>query len=423
MKNGTIATKLFLAAICATVLIYFGINVAAYFMDPYTSTVAYSYTSENAVAVAGYVVRQEEPLEGDGELVYFSRSEGERVARGGTVALVYDTAQALEDANTLRSLNEQLEQLLYARTLASSTRTDMWLEDEVISSAISFQSALTSDTVSDATDAAESLRAAVLKRSYAYTGTTELDASIAKLQERISSLTASSGASTSRITAPRSGLFSGMVDGYETVLTPEALETMTPADYRKLQAGDAVGSSKLIYGTEWYFATLMRESDMGKMKVGDKVTLRFQSGLDRDLTMTVERISDEDNGQRLVVLSSSQHLNLTTLLRHQNAQIIFGSYSGIRVPRSAVRIEWDEILDENDQPVLQADGTPKREQVTCVYTVWGTNARKKPVEVLWQEDEYMIVAPAEGVNNTRRLRSGEEVITAAAELYDGKVIE
>ena len=422
MKNGTIATKLFLAAICVTVLIYFGINVAAYFMDPYTSTVAYDFTSENAVAVAGYVVRQEEPLEGDGELVYFSRSEGERVARDGTVALVYDTAQALEDANTLRSLNEQLEQLLYARTLASSTRTDMWLEDEVINSVIGLQSSL-NGSITDATDAATRLRAAVLKRSYAYTGTTELDASIAKLQDRINTLTVSSSASTSRITAPKSGLFSSMVDGYETALTPEALKTMTVADYRKVQAGEAVGSSKLIYGTEWYFATLMREVDMGKMKVGDQVMLRFQSGLDRDLTMKVERISDEDGGQRLVILSSSQHLNLTTLLRHQNAQIIFGSYSGIRVPRSAVRIEWSEVLDENDQPVLQADGTPRKEQITCVYTLWGTNARKKPVEILWQEDEYMIVAPADGASNNRRLRSGDEVITAAAELYDGKVIE
>ena len=422
MKNGTIATKLFLAAICVTVLIYFGINVAAYFMDPYTSTVAYDFTSENAVAVAGYVVRQEEPLEGDGELVYFSRSEGERVARGGTVALVYDTAQALEDANTLRSLNEQLEQLLYARTLASNTRTDMWLEDEVVNSVIGLQSSL-NGSITDAADAATRLRAAVLKRSYAYTGTTELDASIAKLQDRINTLTVSSSASTSRITAPKSGLFSSMVDGYETALTPEALKTMTAADYRKVQAGEAVGSSKLIYGTEWYFATLMREVDMGKMKVGDQVMLRFQSGLDRDLTMKVERISDEDNGQRLVILSSSQHLNLTTLLRHQNAQIIFGSYSGIRVPRSAVRIEWSEVLDENDKPVLQADGTPKREQVTCVYTVWGTSARMKPVTVLWQEDEYMIVAPADGASNNRRLRSGDEVITAAAELYDGKVIE
>ena len=68
MKNGSLSTKLLLAAICAMVLIYFGINTVAYFMDPYTTTAAYSYTSENAVTVSGYVVRDEEPLdEGEGE--------------------------------------------------------------------------------------------------------------------------------------------------------------------------------------------------------------------------------------------------------------------------------------------------------------------------------------------------------------------
>ena len=422
MKNGSLSTKLLLAVICIAVLIYFGINTVAYFMDPYTTTAAYSYISENAVTVSGYVVRDEEPLDEGGELVYFSRNEGEKVARGGTVALVYDNQQALEDANTLRDLNEQLDQLLHARALAAGTRTEMWLEDEIVSSLVSFHQQTAADPVS-ATDVGSDLRAAVLKRSYAYTGTTQLDASIANLQNRISTLTATSGATTTRITAPAAGLFSSLVDGYETVLTPAALETMTAAEYRSLQSTTASGSGKMVYGTQWYFATLMRESDMGKMDEGDEVTLRFQSGLDRDMTMTVQRIGDEDNGQRLVVLTSREYLNLTTLLRQQNAQIIFDSFSGIRVPRSAVRIEWSEVLDENDQPVLQADGTPRKEQITCVYTLWGTNARKKPVEILWQEDEYMIVAPADGASNNRRLRSGDEVITAAAELYDGKVIE
>ena len=75
-------------------LAYFGVNLAAYFTDPYTTTVAYAYTGENAVTVSGYVVREEEVLAGGGELVYSSRKEGERVGRGGTVAVIYPTAQA-----------------------------------------------------------------------------------------------------------------------------------------------------------------------------------------------------------------------------------------------------------------------------------------------------------------------------------------
>lgn len=57
MKNSTLATKLMLAAIFLTVLIYFGVNLAAYFTDPYTTTVAYAYTGEEAVTVSGYVAR------------------------------------------------------------------------------------------------------------------------------------------------------------------------------------------------------------------------------------------------------------------------------------------------------------------------------------------------------------------------------
>ena len=75
MKNSTLASRLMMAAILLTVLAYFGLNLAAYFNDPYTTTTAYAYTGEDAVAVSGYVVREEEVLAGGGELVYSSRRE------------------------------------------------------------------------------------------------------------------------------------------------------------------------------------------------------------------------------------------------------------------------------------------------------------------------------------------------------------
>ena len=81
------------------------------------------------------MVREEAVLSGGtGDLVYFSRGEGEKVSKGGTVALVYQSAQALQDANTLRSLEEQLEQLTYARTLAAGSSTTARLDEEVVPS-------------------------------------------------------------------------------------------------------------------------------------------------------------------------------------------------------------------------------------------------------------------------------------------------
>ena len=191
MKNSTLAMRLMMAAIFLTVLLYFGLSLAAYFNDPYMTTVAYAYTGEDAVTVSGYVVREEEVLAGGGELVYSSRREGERIAAGGTVAQIYSSAQALSDANRLRELTSQLEQLSYARSLTEGTQTAARLDEEISRALVSFHSALSTGSLDSVANSGESLRTAVLKRSYAYSGTGSVDAVIASLQDEISRLAAS----------------------------------------------------------------------------------------------------------------------------------------------------------------------------------------------------------------------------------------
>ena len=434
MKNSTLAMRLMMAAILLTVLIYFGFNLASYFNDPYTITLAYNYTGENAVTVSGYVVRQEEVLAGGGELVYSARREGERVAKGGTVAQIYSSVQALADANRLRDLTDQLEQLSYARSLTGGTQTAARLDEEISRCLIRFRSDLAVGNIDAAAAiSGSSLRTAVLKRSYAYTGTGSLEETIASLQSEISVLSASTEAGATRITAPEAGLFSGLVDGYETVLNPRNILEMTPAKYRAIQPVQGGGDvGKMIYGSGWAYMTLMRSEDVKRLEVGDTITLRFQTGLDRDMEMRTAYMSEDEGGFRVVVFTSQRYLDLTTLLRRQNAQVIFRSYDGVRVPRSAVRVDSQPVTDENGDPVLDSEGQPKVQSVTCVYCLWGNIARLKPVTVLWQEDEYILVEadtealsafPSELARESRRLRAGDQVITAAADIYDGMVIQ
>jgi len=431
MKNSTLPMRLMMAAIFLTVLLYFGLSLASYFNDPYVTTMAYAYTGEDAVAVSGYVVRDEEVLAGSGELVYSSRGEGERVAKGGTVAQIYSNVQALTDANRLRDLSDQLEQLSRARSLTGGNQTAARLDEEISKSLISFHSDLAAGT--SASNSGESLRTAVLKRSYAYTGTGSLDAAIESLQSEISGLAVSTEAGATRITAPEAGLFSGLVDGYETVLDLGNILDMTPARYRAIQpVQGASGVGKMVYGSKWAYMTLMRSEDVKRLAEGDAVTLRFQTGLDQDMEMRTAYISEDEGGFRVVVFTSQKYLDLTTLLRHQNAQVIFESYNGVRVPRSAVRVAEQPLTDEEGEPVLTADGQPKTQSVTCVYCLWGNIARLKPVKVLWQEEEYILAAPdtealaafpTELARESRRLRAGDQVITAAADIYDGMVIQ
>ena len=88
-----------------------------------------------------------------------------------------------------------------------------------------------------------------------------------------------------------------MADGYESVLTPETLETMTPSQLTAI-APQSVSTTvgKLIEGSAWYFAANISEEDAAGLMVGSSLTLRMASGVDFDLPVKLTRISGAENG-------------------------------------------------------------------------------------------------------------------------------
>ena len=215
------------------------------------------------------------------------------------------------------------------------------------------------------------------------------------------------------------------MDGYETVLTPQSLESMTPSLLRSIQPDTTLTSSvgKMIYGNTWYYVTAVPTNTAALLSQGDSVSLRFVSGLEQDVPMTVDRIGKDEYGQTIVVLQADQYISITTLLRDQNAQIILKSYDGIRVPQESLRV-WKRTVE-------QEDGTETTESLVGVYCRIGVEAWFKPVNVIYQGEDYYLVeadptAMGEGMSEKQTelytLRAGDEVVVTAKDLYNGKVI-
>ena len=201
-----------------------------------------------------------------------------------------------------------------------------------------------------------------------------------------------------------------MADGYESVLTPEALETMTPSALAAVtpqSVSTTVG--KLCEGNRWYFAANVNEADAAAFKEGQRLTLRMASGVDFDLPVTVMRVSAAENGKCLIVTESDQYLSYVTLLREQNAELILEEYEGLRIPKNALRV------DENGE--------------SGVYCRVGRVAYFKPVRIVYQGSDYCLVEPgelsvtAESQIALFTLRANDEVIISAGELYNGKVVD
>lgn len=407
------------------VFLYFAGSIAGYLLDPLTTSAAYNYHSEDSITVSGYLVRDEEVLANNNGLVYVTREEGERVSKGNSVAVVYHSEEALSQAQQLEDLRIQLEQLEYAQSVATGSQEVLKLDSNIMDSIYAIRQNMNSEQYTEAEKEASTLRTLILKRDYTYSGEGDIEGQIESLTTQLRSLASATKSGSTAITVSKGGYYSSLVDGYETVLTPASLETMTPSSLREIQPDSTLSSSvgKMIYGNTWYYVTAMATEDAALMTEGSKVTLRFVSGLEQDVPMTVERIGADEHGQSLVVLKAEQYVSITTLLRDQNAQIILKSYDGIRVPQESLRVWKRTVTDE--------DGTETTESLVGVYCRIGVESWFKPVTVVYQGEDYYLVEAnpdAMGSNMSEKqreiytLRAGDEVIVSAKDLYNGKVI-
>ena len=416
MKNNSPGTKLLMAIICLAVLAYFGIQTFRYFGDHLTTTVAYYYQMEQTATVSGYLVRDEQVLNSSTSgLLRISRSEGEQVGVGGEIAVVYADQASLDRQNQIDSLTIQIAQLQYAQEAELGSEVSLKLDSQIVSDIL----ALRSDVAADKLDSAETheadLRALVLKRDYTYSDSGDLADKLKGLQSQLKSLQAQSASSTKRISAPVSGLYSAVVDGYETVLTPDFLKNLTPSALLSVKKDDSVSSNlgKLILGDNWYYAATVSTADLDGITMGATVELRFAKGVDRDLRVKITSVSESENGRVAVVFTGEDYLPELTLLRQQSADVITDSFSGIRVPQHALQVETQTVKDK--------DGNEKETQVTGLYCVVGMTVRFKPVTVVYNGDGYALVK-AMSKSETTRLRAGDEIVVSANNLYDGKII-
>lgn len=428
MKQGTLNSRIVMLALLAAVVIYLGVSAWHSFRDPFTTAVTYSYTVDDSMEATGFLVRQEQVLTNTGGVVELLPQEGEKVAKGGTVALLYQDSSGLEQKQQLQQLQLEKEQLEYALERSDVGGGDSGqLSEQVLDAIVALRASVASGDLTGLESQAMDLKSLVYKREYAYTDTAgegedsaaSIQAALDSVNSQISALSSQAAQSTNRVTASQSGVFSGYVDGYESLLTPDMLGTITADQLAQLArqrpSEDNTAIGKLITDTTWYFACTLPEEDAGRLVEGRKVTVRFSRDWSGEVSMTVERIGDPEDGQCVVVLSTDKYLSDTTLLRRQTVELVFDSITGVRVPKEALRVEQRTVTDEET-------GEESQVSVPGVYALVGEQAEFKPVTILSQSDSFALVEAAD-MTDRKGLRAGDIVIVASEDLYDGKVIQ
>lgn len=426
MKQGSLNARIIMLLLLGAILLTIGVSAWNSLREIYPTVLAYTYTVSDSMEATGFLVRQESVLTGQGGTVELLPDEGEKVSRGETVALFYQSDDGLTQRQTLQQLLLEQEQLEYALAQAGGSSDSAQLSTRVADAIADLRGAASSGDLTGLESQTLELKSLIYKHSYTFNqegdSTAALQASLDEVNTQIQTLTAQASQSTSRVTASQSGVFSGLVDGYESLITPDMLDSITPSQLEQLarqtptENTSAIG--KLITNSTWYFACTLPEEDAERLVEGRTITVRFSRDWSGEVDMEVERLSDPEDGKVLVVLSADKFLSDTTLLRRQTVELVFDTVSGIRLPKEALRVEQQTVTDPDTEEEKQVS-------VTGVYALVGQRAEFKEVTVLAEEDDYILVKAASTETPTQEkkaLRAGDKIIISSGELYDGKVI-
>lgn len=391
MERSDSLIKFVSIAVLTALIIYIAISFYRSKTDPFQTVEAAAFELSESMESHGFAVRQEDVISASGNVAVII-SDGQKVSAGQAIAFRYNGAQAMERAQEMNDIRMRISQL----NAALAGKTNQELAEE---SVLELSKAVSSGDLSELYSLSLNLDTYII--SGQDIAQEDQEAEIATLQAQLQDLMAESASDTERIDAKAEGTFTSAVDGFESI-TPDMLEDLSPDGLREIFSSPDMMElnpiGKLITGIRWYYAAIVEEDAAVWLSPGDTVRLDFTRTYSASLDMTVESVGDSHDGECVIVFSCDRFMQNVASLRELTATIVFESLSGIRVPKEAVHLD-----EEGD---------------TLVYILEGLQASAVYVDIIAESgDYYMVEETGEG------LRTGDQIITRANNLYDGAVVQ
>lgn len=396
-KTAIALTVALMALACAALLIARSALAAG---NHITTTVVEYDTVRTTVPVEGLIIRQEltvpAPEAGFGMLTV---QDGEKLAKGDTVAVSYATADRLEAYREAARVRAELE--LYEQTLASVSR-DSELSG-INESLYEAKLALARASATGFVDAAASARAlaGMLGRASVLQPDYDLAGRVEALGREYDRLVTAAGKGTV-IAAPAAGYYSAVSDGYPSALRYENAETLTTESFAQAlalgkQPSDANGMGSLVLGYSWYYACLAEQERCEGLRQGRTYELSFA---DFSVNARLQTLGDAVDGKRLCLFCIEEKIEKAVSLREASAELVFGEVSGYRIPKAALRM---------------------LEGKRGVYVIRGQRCVFMEIEILLEKDNYYVVKA--DLTDNSGLFLNDTLVLSGKDLYDGMVIQ
>lgn len=369
----------------------------------YKTEIAVMYTMADSVELSGFVMFDALNVSGEGNLGYLVE-DGERVSEGAVIAEKYtDDSQSAAREQLIR-LQNNIDLLTKSQNSAGSDLT--LLTTQTKTALYNLLDQLDTASYSGMQDAEWEFLLAQNRLQISTGQSSGFQSTVAELEAERDAVAAQlQGLET--IIAEENGYFISSASAMPLDLEEQTLQDATPAQLQELlnqgvPTSTASLAGRIVKGFSWRFYTVCDLDTAERFDGVTDVHISVPGKEDTPLDATVSSVDiDEEAGLAKIVIEC-QTINSDVLrLGQENAQIDLETYQGIRIDKNALHI---------------VDGEKG------VYVKYGDLQRFRKIQILYEDENYMLV-PADGaVGGDSEVRLYDEIIVEGSNLQDGGLI-
>lgn len=289
----------------------------------------------------GYIIRDEVVVKGENYKNGMSqiKTEGERVAKGEAIFRYYSNG---EDNLTkkIEELDKKIDEAMdneNNKIVSSDTKV---IENQILEK---IESAYNESNLQKIKEYKKDINTYITKKAKITGELSPSGSYLKKLIDQRSNYEKTLNSGAEYIKAPTSGVVSYRVDGYEELLTTKDFGNITKdfLENLNLKTGQIIAatdeSGKIIDNYKCYIATVLTSEYAQKAQVGDSIKIRLPSG--NEVSASIEYINAEDDGQYVIIFKITKCVEELINYRKISLNIIWWSYSGKKIPNSAINYE------------------------------------------------------------------------------------
>ena len=376
-----------------------------------------SHTVYETLDVQGVAIRDEKLIsEATDGYVYYEITNGDRVAKGGTIAKVYSSESVALVQQQIGRLDSEIEALETLQLQSSAGRTDLQsinkqldlLQKEILAY-------VRAGEMTEAAACREELQQLLNRKQMVIDKSADFSPRLTTLKGERASLASQLEASQKHIASPAAGYFVSAADGYENTFTYESVDQITVSEVASAldgttppAAADANCIGKVVGDYVWYLACIVPQEKLSLISEGQHFDIRLPFVTDEQVQVTVKKVNtDVRTGQAVVVLECSYMSEELSSVRFEEVRILLKEYTGLYVPDRALHFGKDNE--------------------SGVYVRVGNVLSFRYIRVMYYDEtgHFSIceanVEQEEG--DTRKYLSlYDDVVVEGKGLYDGKVV-